>query len=184
MKRILSLLLTLFLSIGIIGGTLPVYAVESPLSEGYYQYEETDDGVRITKYTGNELEVVIPSTLGGKPVVTIGEDAFSYNFLNSVVIPEGVITIEHNAFYSCKTLKTVDLPESLVTLNSYSFASCYINNTDSENWQDGILYRRLRLKSRSPRGHQKNCQPSLRISAHVIWLKNRKHYPSQQLSLH
>ena len=140
MKRILSLLLTLFLSTGIIGGTLPVYAAESPLSEGYYQYEETDDGVRITKYTGNELEVVIPSTLGGKPVVTIGEDAFSYNFLNSVVIPEGVTTIEHNAFYSCKTLKTVDLPESLVTLNSYSFASCYINNIDSENWQDGILY--------------------------------------------
>ena len=45
---------------------------------GDYEYKVLDDGtVEITKYSGTDEKVVIPSTINGKKVTSIGEWAFS-----------------------------------------------------------------------------------------------------------
>ncbi len=46
--------------------------------------------------------------------------------VTSVVIPEGVETIEKYAFYNCRKLKNVTLPESCKTINERAFANCSI----------------------------------------------------------
>ena len=47
-------------------------------ADGKFEYEVNEDGgVTITKYTGNDTEVVIPSKIGGKKVTSIGDKAFA-----------------------------------------------------------------------------------------------------------
>jgi hypothetical protein len=55
-------------------------------------------GVTIVSYRGTEKTVVIPETAGGLPVTIIGNKAFYRRDLQSVVIPETVVTIEPLAF--------------------------------------------------------------------------------------
>jgi hypothetical protein len=70
-------------------------------------------------------EVIIPSTLGGYPVVEIGDSAF-YNCRNvtSVVIPEGVVYIGDDAFCYCYGLKSVSIPRSVTAIGSGVFWDC------------------------------------------------------------
>ncbi|MBQ4071863.1 MAG: leucine-rich repeat protein [Clostridia bacterium] len=46
--------------------------------------------------------------------------------VTSVVIPDGVETIDKYAFYNCRKLKSVTLPESCKTINERAFANCSI----------------------------------------------------------
>lgn len=81
---------------------------------------------KITKYMGLSADVVIPSTINGEAVTKIGSNAFywSKETLHSVVVPEGVISIEDSVFYGCKNLVSVDLPESLLFIGSHAFDQC------------------------------------------------------------
>jgi hypothetical protein len=47
-------------------------------------------GVVIAKYKGKGGAVVIPATIGGKPVVGIGRQAFLQSAITSVTIPAGL----------------------------------------------------------------------------------------------
>lgn len=38
-----------------------------------FKYQETSDGITITKFTGSKTEVDIPSEIDGKPVISIGD---------------------------------------------------------------------------------------------------------------
>ena len=55
-------------------------------------------GVTIVSYRGTEKTVVIPETIGGLPVTIIGNKAFYRRDLESVAVPETVVTIEPLAF--------------------------------------------------------------------------------------
>ena len=68
----------------------------------------------------------IPSEINGKPVTKIGEEAFRETAITEVVIPEGVISVEDNAFSSCKGLTKVTLPDSLTRLGNNAFAWCTV----------------------------------------------------------
>ena len=41
-----------------------------------FEYEETEDGLKITKYIGTDATVYIPDNIDGVPVTTIGSYAF------------------------------------------------------------------------------------------------------------
>lgn len=64
--------------------------------------------VTITKYTGTESTVILPSTIGSWPVTKIGEAAFQDNTtITSVTIPASVTEIGANAFAGCTNLTSV-----------------------------------------------------------------------------
>lgn len=65
--------------------------------------------VTITKYTGKESTVILPSTINSWPVTKIGEDAFQDNTtITSVTIPDSVTEIGSNAFAGCTNLTSVN----------------------------------------------------------------------------
>ena len=57
-------------------------------------------------------------------VTKIGEYAFQGSAVTSVYMPEGIISIDYDAFYECQNLESVTLPESLTTLGREAFSSC------------------------------------------------------------
>lgn len=65
--------------------------------------------VTITKYTGTESTVILPSTINSWPVTKIGEAAFQDNTtITSVTIPDSVTEIGSNAFAGCTNLTSVN----------------------------------------------------------------------------
>ena len=65
--------------------------------------------VTITKYTGKESTVILPSTINSWPVTKIGEAAFQDNTtITSVTIPDSVTEIGANAFAGCTNLTSVN----------------------------------------------------------------------------
>lgn len=78
-----------------------------PVEDNPYDYPPPKK-VTITKYTGKESTVILPSTISGWPVTKIGEAAFQDNTtITSVTIPASVTEIGSNAFAGCTNLTSV-----------------------------------------------------------------------------
>ena len=78
----------------------------------------------LVSYTGKSdplTMVEIPDDLG---INAIGKEAFLNATIGSVIIPEGVISIDEGAFKNCKDIVSVSLPTTLTTINDYAFAYC------------------------------------------------------------
>ena len=91
--------------------TFSTFAAESK-DFAYEVLSETEKTCVVTKYTGSESVVSIPSRIEGYTVTDIGDSAFAYNdLLTSVRISEGVLHIGVGAFQYCKNLTSVKLPE-------------------------------------------------------------------------
>lgn len=71
--------------------------------------------------------VIIPSSLGGKTITTIGWGVFQDKRLTNVVIPEGVIHISAQAFMG-NNLKTITLPQSLIRIDYNAFRDNHLEN--------------------------------------------------------
>lgn len=79
-----------------------------PVEDNPYDYPPPKK-VTITKYTGKESTVILPSTISGWPVTKIGEAAFQDNTtITSVTIPASVTEIGSNAFAGCTNLTSVN----------------------------------------------------------------------------
>ncbi len=98
----------------------------SDFTYGNYQYTENSDGtVKITKYTGNEQTVSIPSSINGKKVTIIGAAAFySKTSIQTVIIPDTVTDLETGAFMYCRNLTKITLGSSIKTIGDCAFESC------------------------------------------------------------
>ena len=87
-------------------------------------HEDYRGTVVITKYLGNDKEVVIPSEIDGKTVTLIDDDAFRNNEkLKSVKLPDTLIGIGVEAFAFCKSLESVNIPEGIKDF-SPAFRGC------------------------------------------------------------
>lgn len=87
----------------------------------------------LTRYKGNERNVVVPAKIGRAAVTTIGAECFDaprgqmvWKFrreLDSVVIPEGIVEIGPHAF-TATSLPVLELPHSLRYIGFGAFANC------------------------------------------------------------
>jgi hypothetical protein len=82
----------------------------------------TDGKGTITKYEGFDTAIVIPATIGGKPVTAIGEGAFRKADLTGAVIPDSVKTIGSYAFSQNK-LTSVTIGKGVTSIGSYAFSN-------------------------------------------------------------
>ena len=64
-------------------------------------------------------------TLTFGEIEAVGDIAFSNcTSLESINIPEGVVSIGSNAFYNCRSLKSIHVPKSVTTIGSYALLGC------------------------------------------------------------
>lgn len=87
-----------------------------------YKYTTSGNSVTITDYLGTGGDIVIPSTIAGKPVTALGPMSFWVDDnITSVVIPEGVTTIGKQAFNGDDNLAKITLPSTLKTIGQRAF---------------------------------------------------------------
>ena len=98
----------------------------------------SSNAVTILKYAGWAPDVIIPDTICGKPVTTIGDNAFfACGHLRKVTLPRPVTSIGFAAFYACPNLITLDLQSTNLFIGNQSFAWCG-NLTGSLSF-DGVI---------------------------------------------
>ena len=67
---------------------------------------------------------VIENEYEGIPVKVIGSYAFLWYGYNDITIPEGITTIENNAFSASSNLKNVKLPSTIQSIGESAFYNC------------------------------------------------------------
>lgn len=95
---------------------------ETPVED--LEYERVGSQIVITGYTGTDFDIVIPKEIDNRPVAAIGEGAFEEYDLKTLTLPEGLLSIEEDAFKGCRSLKKVELPDSLQYLGFDAFDGC------------------------------------------------------------
>jgi hypothetical protein len=95
-------------------------------SYGIWQYTPNNAPVTITGFTLTDSNVVvIPDTINGYSVTTIGNDAF-YNqaTLTGVIIPNSVTSIGNQTFIYCSGLKSVTIGTNVTSIGYGAFTDC------------------------------------------------------------
>lgn len=79
----------------------------------------------MTSCDNTVTEAIIPATIDGVEVKSIGEIAFQNRpRLTSVTLSEGITSIDGYAFRDCKYLTSVTLPDSLTSIGTSAFENC------------------------------------------------------------
>ncbi|MGN1167269.1 MAG: leucine-rich repeat protein [Lachnospiraceae bacterium] len=135
-------------------GTAPrYYSVQKENTGFMYRYSSSDGTAKIVQYDGFESDIVVPSTIDGHTITTIGEKAFYYgesysnNPVNSLILPDTLTTLEDEAISRCKYLTSITIPASVKTIGSFAFTDCekmeaiYVEDGNSNfSGMDGVLY--------------------------------------------
>jgi hypothetical protein len=64
--------------------------------------------------------IIIPDS-----VITIGENAFGWSKINGITLGQNIISIGPWAFYTCKTLTSIVIPNKVTILERDVFSCCF-----------------------------------------------------------
>lgn len=104
-----------------------------------WKFEEFDDGtIEIKEYKGKEANVIIPSHIGEKVVIGIGDCAFLDCIdLKTIKLPDSVTSIGDYAFCNCTNLSDIDISNNIITIGVSAFCNC--ENLSNINLSDGNI---------------------------------------------
>ena len=125
MKKLFLVLLMTLLVLGLTGAWAEE-AEPTVYSSGDYRYVLLEDGTaEIAKYIGKDEGLVIPETIDGHAVTSIGDSAFYYcTSLTSITLPDSVTSIGDYAFSRCTSLTSITIPDSVTSIGASAFSSC------------------------------------------------------------
>ena len=118
---------------------------QSPIyCENGLQYTLNEEGAFIYRYEGDDEKLVIPDTLGGKPVIGLLARSLAntkatpnpyireidYKSINrlklkEIVLPETLQIIEEEAFGGLGALEKLVIPDTVISIHGYSFRGCH-----------------------------------------------------------
>ncbi|MCP5521518.1 MAG: leucine-rich repeat domain-containing protein [Verrucomicrobiales bacterium] len=88
---------------------LKSWSVWSPYSRPLWTFTLGPGGITITHYHGSYPYVWIPDSLGGYPVIGIGNDAFSHTDTISITFGNRMTNVAESAFGYCDTLQWIQV---------------------------------------------------------------------------
>ena len=94
------------------------------VASGNTTFDSRNNCNAIIKTATNTLILGCASSTIPNTVTTIGEEAFNYSKISSIIIPNSVTKIESYAFQHCTELKSIAIPNSVTTIGSYAFDGC------------------------------------------------------------
>jgi hypothetical protein len=90
----------------------------------YFDVENIEGGVRISKCNTQIETNFVPEEIGGKSVLELGTNSFSERlFLNELILPQSLTKICDKAFYECKKLYYIDFKDC-IDVSIDSFINC------------------------------------------------------------
>lgn len=125
MKKTALRLVCLVIAAALVSAAAPLALAGE--EEFTFTVNEDGESVCVTGYTGayDVTEIIIPDTLAGKPVTSIGDYAFANRMLASrIAIPGSVVSIGESAFMACMSLTWITLPEALENIGFCAFSTC------------------------------------------------------------
>jgi hypothetical protein len=103
--------------------SIPCSIKEAPASDFIYTIDQ--DEVCIEAYTGEKEYVIVPDEIEGKPVTSMGNNAFYEKTVRCVTLPDSIREMGHHTFGGCAHLVYASMPESLEVLPDATFESCF-----------------------------------------------------------
>ena len=136
-KKMIAMLLAVTMMLTVFAG---MQISASAADKDIWKYDINDSGVEITGCFEPVGDLIIPDTLSGYPVTSIGDYAFSNETsITSIIIPNTVTRIGNEAFNGCTSLTSITIPDSVMRIGYRAFANTgYYNNVG--NWENGVLY--------------------------------------------
>jgi hypothetical protein len=92
--------------------------------EDKFTVSSVEGGVEITNCSADDYVIVVPESINGEKVVSIGNGAFYANQTYAIVLPDSVISIDENAFFDCANMRYIDLGEGLQSIGELAFCGC------------------------------------------------------------
>ena len=144
------------------------------VDESAFEWEATEEGAVLTKYTGAETVIELPAQVGGLDLVALGDNAFAGTAVVAVKLPDtvkrlgykcftyvatlvkielgsGMEVINDGCFEGCAALTEIDLPDSVHTIGWMAFTWCPIESitlpANLQNLAEGVFTFCAKLES-------------------------------------
>lgn len=94
------------------------------VSDDSFEYTETQEGIVLTAYIGENENILIPAIIDGQNVVALSGTFYADASVKNVRLSEGIKVIDYMTFWHCTNLERVDIPDSVTQIGNAAFEGC------------------------------------------------------------